>query len=166
MTVVTPVCKGHQSNIAQHLGQFQGHILNLVPGDYQYDPPQFTITIGWNLRDHFFPTEMCIGNDVYHWKLALCHKFLGGAVEMFNEAESELLEEDTVLVDAMQTLRNQMEVTQQLLASRSRGIDQTVPPITVHSKHKTAMTHEMEVDYLRIPLIRHVVKEKNSPVMG
>ena len=165
MTVVTPVCKGHQSNIAQHLGQFQGHILNLVPGDYQYDPPQFTITIGWNLRDHFFPTEMCTGNDVYHWKLALCHKFLGGAVEMFNEAESELLEEeDTVLVDAMQTLRNQMEVTQQLLASRSRGIDQTVPPITVHSKHKTAMTHEMEVDYLPIPLIRHVVKEKNPDV--
>ena len=102
MTVVTPVCKGHQSNIAQYLGQFQGHILNLVPGDYQYDPPQFTITIGWNLRDHFFPTEMCTGNDVYHWKLALCHKFLGGAVEMFNEAESELLEEeDTVLVDAV-----------------------------------------------------------------
>ena len=86
---------------------------------------------------------------------------------MFNEAESELLEEeDTVLIDAMQTLRNQMEVTQQLLASRSRGIDQTVPPVTIHSTHKTAMSHEMEVDYLPVPLIRHQVKEKNSPVMG
>ena len=108
---------------------------------------------------------MCTGNDVYHWKLALCHRFLGGAVETFNEAESKLLEEeDTVLVDVMQTLRNQMEVTQQLFASRSRGIDQTVPPVTVHSKHKTAMSHEMEVDYLPVPLIRHVVKEKNPDV--
>ena len=39
MTVVTPVCKEQQSKIAEHLGQFQGHILNLVPGDYQYDSP-------------------------------------------------------------------------------------------------------------------------------
>ena len=49
MTVVTPVCKGPQSRLAEQLGVFQGHILNLVPGDYQYVPPQFTIVIGWNL---------------------------------------------------------------------------------------------------------------------
>ena len=84
---------------------------------------------------------------------------------MFNEVESDLLEEeDTVLIDAMQTLRNQMEVTQQLLSSRSRGIDQTVPPVTVDSAQKTAMSHEMEVNYVPVPLIRHEVKEKNPDV--
>ena len=165
MTVVTPVCKGPQSHLAEELGVFQGHILNLVPGDYQYVPPQFTIVIGWNLRDHFFPTEMASPKSVYNWKLALCHKFLGGAVDMFNEVESDLLEEeDTVLIDAMQSLRNQMEVTQQLLSSSSRGIDQTVPPVTVHSAQKTAMSHEMEVNYVPVPLIRHEVKEKNPDV--
>ena len=42
------------------------------------------------------------------------------ASHISNEAESELLEEENTLhVDAMQTLRNQMEVTQQLLACRS-----------------------------------------------
>ena len=159
------LCTILSSHLAEQLGVFQGHILNLVPGDYQYVPPQFTITIGWNFRDHFFPTEIADPNSVYHWKLALCHRFLGEAVDMFNEAESELLEEeDTVLIDAMQTLRNQMEVTQQLLASRSRGIDHTVPPLTVHSGHKTAMSHEMEISYVPVPLIRHEVKDKNPDV--
>ena len=81
MTVVTPVYKGPQSHLAEQL---------------------LTIVIGWNLRDHFFPTEMASPKSVYNWKLALCHKFLGGAVDMFNEVESDLLEdEDTVLIDAM-----------------------------------------------------------------
>ena len=152
MTVVTPVIKGHQSSLAQQMGQFQGHILNLVPGDYQYEPPQFTITIGWNLRDQFFPTELCSSNEIYHWKLALSHRYLCGAIELFNETSSELLEEeDTVLVDAMHTLRNQMEVTNQLLSSRSRGREQTVPPTTVHGAKRSAMSHEMDIDYVPVP---------------
>ena len=41
MTVICPVGKPSQTQVGQSLGQFAGHILHLVPGDYQYEPPQF-----------------------------------------------------------------------------------------------------------------------------
>ena len=119
MTVVCPVGKLSQTRVGQSLGQFTGHILHLVPGEYQYEPPQFTIVIGWNQIDHFWPTELSDQNQVYEWKLALCHQYLNAAVQMFQETESQLQEEeDTVLLDAMNTLRNQMEVTRHLLHQR------------------------------------------------
>ena len=102
MTVVCPVGKPSQSKVAEELGQFSGHTLHLIPGDHQYEPPQFTLVIGWNTVDHFFPTELTGQVEVYEWKLALCNQSLNGAVQMFNETESELLEkEDTVLIHAM-----------------------------------------------------------------
>ena len=63
MTVVCPVGKPTQTKVAESLGQFAGHILHLVPGDYQYEPPQFTIVIGWNQIDHLWPTELADPNQ-------------------------------------------------------------------------------------------------------
>ena len=84
---------------------------------------------------------------------------------MFQETESQLQEEeDTVLLDAMNTLRNQMEVTRHLLHQRVKSREITVPPVTVAAQKKTAMTKELEVDYQPVPLIRHQVKEKNPDV--
>ena len=165
MTVLCPVGKSAQSTVAESLGQFAGHILHLVPGDYQYEPPQFTVVIGWNQVDHFWPTELAHPQQVYEWKLALCHQYLNGAVQMYNETESQIEEEeDTLLLDSLQTLRNQMEVTRQLLLQRVKSKEVTVPPITVLAQKKTAMTKELEVDYQPVPLIRHQVKEKNPDV--
>ena len=67
----------------------------------------------------------------------------------------------TFLLDSSQTLRNQMEVTRQLLQQRVKSKEVTVPPITVLAQKKTAMTKELEVDYQPVPLIRHQVKEKS-----
>ena len=84
---------------------------------------------------------------------------------MFQETESQLEEEeDTVLLDAMNTLRSQMEVTIHLLHQRVKSKEITVPPVTVAAQKKTAMTKELEVDYQPVPLIRHQVKEKNPDV--
>ena len=97
---------------------------------------------------------------MYEWKLAVTHKYLVGAVNMFNEIEHEVLEEeDQVLVDSMKELRDQMEVTQQLLQSRCKSKEHAVPPVTVHSQKKTAMTKEIAQDYVPVPLIRHGIKE-------
>ena len=162
ISVVGPAGRPVLSDVAESLGQFSGHILHLVPGDYQYEPPQFTIVIGWNCVEHFFCTELASQDEVYEWKLALCHQFLNGAVDMFNETESQMLEdEDTVLVKAMQDLRDQMEVTSQILHNRVKSRDVTVPPVTVHSTRKTAMTKELKVDYVPVPLLRHQVREQN-----
>ena len=161
MTVVShPGKAASSSNIAESLGQFCGHTLHLVPGDFQYEPPEFTLVIGWNCVDHFYPTQLCSSKDVYEWKLAVTHKYLVGAVNMFNEIEHEVLEEeDQVLVDSMKELRDQMEVTQQLLQSRCKSKEHAVPPVTVHSQKKTAMTKEIAQDYVPVPLIRHGIKE-------
>ena len=95
MTVVShPGKAASSSNIAESLGQFCGHTLHLVPGDFQYEPPEFTLVIGWNGLDHFYPTQLCSSKDVYEWKLAVTHKYLVGAVNMFNEIEHEVLEEE------------------------------------------------------------------------
>ena len=161
ISVVGPAGRPVLSDVAECLGQFSGHILHLVPGDYQYEPPQFTIVIGWNSVEHFFCTELASQDEVYEWKLALCHQFLNGAVDMYNETESQILEEDKVLVKAMQDLRDQMEVTSQLLHNRVKSRDATVPPVTVHSTRKTAMTKELKVDYVPVPLLRHQVREQN-----
>ena len=84
---------------------------------------------------------------------------------MFQETESQLQEEeDTVLLDVMNTLRNQMEVTRHLLHQRVKSKEITVPPVTVAAQKKTVMTKELEVDYQPVPLIRHQVKEKNPDV--
>ena len=134
----------------------------MVPGDYQYEPPQFTVVIDWNSVEHFFCTELASQDEVYEWKLALCHQFLNGAVDMYNETESQLLEEeDKVLVKSTQDLRDQMEVTSQILHNRVKSRDLTVPPVTVHSTRKTAMTKELKVDYVPVPLLRHQVREQN-----
>ena len=161
MTVVSHPGKApSSSSIAESLGQFCGHSLNLVPGDYQYEPPEFTIVIGWNGIDHFYPTELVSPKEVYEWKLALTHKYLVGAVSLFNEIEHEVLEEeDKVVVDSMKELRDQMEVTQQILKSRSRSKEHAVPPVTIHSQKKTAMTKEIAQDYVPVPLLRHSIRE-------
>ena len=65
MTVLCPVGKSAQSTVVESLGQFAGHILHLVPGDYQYEPTQFTIVIGWNQVDHFWPTELAHPQQIY-----------------------------------------------------------------------------------------------------
>ena len=137
MAVVCAVGKAAQKQVSESLHHLADNIHHLVPGDYQYKPPQFTIVIGWNQIDHFWPTELADPNQVYEWKLALCHQYLNEALQMYQETESQIQEEeDTVLLDAMQFSRDQMKVTRHLLHQRVKTKDVTVPPITVPVQKK------------------------------
>ena len=165
MTVVGPSGKTSVTTIADTLGQFSGHCIHLVPGDHQYEPPQFTVVIGWNSINHFFPTEFVDSREIFEWKMCLTHNLLSSACQLFSETEQELFEEeDTVLVDAMQTLRSQMEVTKQLLHSRGRSKLQVTPAVTQHAAKKTAMSKDIAIDYQPTPLIRHQVSEINPDI--
>ena len=128
-------------------------------------PPQFTVVIGWNSINHFFPTEFVDSREIFEWKMCLTHNLLSSACQLFSETEQELFEqEDTVLVDAMQTLRSQMEVTKQLLHSRGRSKLQVTPAVTQHAAKKTAMSKDIAIDYQPTPLIRHQVSEINPDI--
>ena len=97
--------------------------------------------------------------------MCLTHNLLSSAYQLFSETEQELFEqEDTVLVDAMQTLRDQMEVTKQLLHSRGRSGLQVTPVVTQHVAKKTAMSKDITIDYQPTPLIRHQVAEINPDI--
>ena len=86
---------------------------------------------------------------------------------MFQETETQIQEEeDTLLLDAMQTLRNQMEVTRYLLQQRIKAKEVTVHPVSVTAHKKTTMTKELQVDYEPVPFIRHQVREKNPDVFS
>ena len=165
MTLVGPSGKTTVTTIADTLGKFSGHCVHLVPGDHQYEPPQFTIVIGWNSIDHFFPTEFVNAREIFEWKMCLVHNLLSESCQLFSEVEDELFEEeDTVLVDAMVTLRDQLEVTKQLLHSRGRTKLQVAPGVTHHAAKRTAMTKDIAIDYIPTPLIRHKVAEKNPDI--
>ena len=115
--------------------------------------------------NHSFPTEFVDSREIFEWKMCLTHNLLSSACQLFSETEQELFEqEDTVLVDAMQTLRSQMEVTKQLLHSRGRSKLQVTPTVTQHAAKKTAMSKDIAIDYQPTPLIRHQVSEINLDI--
>ena len=101
--------------------------------------------------------------------MCLTHNLLLSVCHLFSETEQVLFEKP---YPPVQTLRDQMEITKQLLHFRGRFKLQGTPVVAQHSAKKTAMSKDIAIDYQPTPLTRHQVAEINpdmkmiNPIMS
>ena len=119
------------SLIGQSVANYSGHILKLLPGDYNYAFPLFPIVIVWNGENKFTPTQFTKANAVCDFKLGIVDRHLSEATALFEEVEEDL--KDPVLNQAFNHLRCQVVLTKQVLGDRMKGITHTIPPVFIRS---------------------------------
>ena len=152
-TVVGPSGKAVVSAVAKELGSFSGQCFHLVPGDFNYEPAEFTVVITWNGGHHFAPTQLLSGKDVYDFKLKVCLKHAITACNIFSEIEPDLIkEEDTVLVDSLYDMRKQLEVVKQLVSARAGNVGTSiVPDVQIPAVKPSPMTKYIPPGYVQLP---------------
>ena len=152
-TVVGPSGKAVVSAVAKELGSFSGQCFHLVPGDFNYEPAEFTVVITWNGEHHFAPTQLLSGKDVYDFKLKVCLKHAITACNIFSEIEPDLIkEEDTLLVDSVYDMRKQLEVVKQLVSARSGNVGTSiVPDVQIPPLKPSQMTKHIPSTYVQLP---------------
>ena len=136
VAVVTP---GGQpvSAMGRSVASYSGHILKLVPGDFQWSLPQFPIVIVWNGSDTFTPTQFVKANAVTDWKIGVIGRYLGEAIKLFEEVEEDVVHSHKpALLKSFRNLRNSTIVTDMLLADTVAGHSQNIPPVSYGPKKR------------------------------
>ena len=148
-----PSGKAVVSAVAKELGSFSGQCFHLVPGDFNYEPAEFTVVITWNGGHHFAPTQILSGKDVYDFKLKVCLKHAITACNIFSEIEPDLIkEEDTLLVDSLYDMRKQLEVVKQLVSARAGNVGTSiVPDVQIPAVKPSPMTKYIPPGYVQLP---------------
>ena len=148
------------SAMGRSVANYSGHILKLVPGDHQYAFPLFAVVIIWNGHDKFTPTQFIKANAVRDWKLGILTRHLTEAIKLFEEVEGDLHDkEDPSLFDSFFELRDQVNVTSQILGDRTKGRAHTIPPVEYGARSGTTsdLTYPIPKGYVPTPFIRHDV---------
>ena len=143
------------SLIGRSVANYSGHILKLVPGDYNYAFPLFPIVIVWNGENKFTPTQFTKANAVCDFKLGIVDRHLSEATALFEEVEEDL--KDPVLNQSFNDLRCQVVLTKQVLGDRMKGITHTIPPVAYGPRTGTTsdLTYQFPKGYVPTPFIRH-----------
>ena len=153
--VITP---GGQplTGMALSICNYSGHILKLVPGDHNYELPQFSIVITWNGKDKFCPTQCTKPNHLADWKLGIMDRHLTEAMKLFEEVEGNLYNsEDPTVLNSLHDLRRQTHLTKQILGDRMKGQKHLIPPVLFQARKATTsdMTYPVPEGYVALPLI-------------
>ena len=146
--------------MGRSVANYSGHILKLVPGDHQYAILLFAVVIIWNGHDKFTPTQFIKANAVRDWKLGILTRHLTEAIKLFKEVEGDLHDkEDPSLFDSFLELRDQVNVTFQILGDRTKGRAHTIPPVEYGARSGTTsdLTYPIPKGYVPTPFIRHDV---------
>ena len=104
------------SAIGRSVANFSGHILKLVPGDFNYAFPLFPIVIIWNGETKFTPTQFTKANAICNWKLGIIDRHLSEAINLFEEVEGDL--KNPTLNQSFNYLQCQVVETKQILGDR------------------------------------------------
>ena len=123
------------SAIGRSVANFSGHILKLVPGDFNYAFPLFPIVIIWNGETKFTPTQFTKANAICNWKLGIIDRHLSEAINLFEEVEGDL--KNPTLNQSFNYLRCQVVETKQILGDRVRGISHMIPPVSYSPRSGT-----------------------------
>ena len=145
------------SAIGRSVANFSGHILKLVPGDFNYAFPLFPIVIIWNGETKFTPTQFTKANAICNWKLGIIDRHLSEAINLFEEVEGDL--KNPTLNQSFNYLRCQVVETKQILGDRVRGISHTIPPVSYGPRSGTTsdLTYQFPKGYVPTPFIRHEI---------
>ena len=159
VAVVTP---GGQpvSAMGRSVASYSGHILKLVPGDFQWSLPQFPIVIVWNGSDTFTPTQFVKANAVTDWKMGVIGRHLGEAIKLFEEVEEDVVHSHKpALLKSFRNLRNSTIVTDMLLGDTVVGHSQNIPPVSYGPKKGTSthLTYHVDPHYIPQAEFRHDV---------
>ena len=143
------------SAIGRSVANFSGHILKLVPGDFNYAFPLFPIVIIWNGETKFTPTQFTKANAICNWKLGIIDRHLSEAINLFEEVEGDL--KNPTLNQSFNYLRCQVVETKQILGDRVKGISHTIPPVSYGPRSGTTsdLTYQFPKGYVPTPFIRH-----------
>ena len=143
------------SAIGCSVANFSGHILKLVPGDFNYAFPLFPIVILWNGETKFTPTQFTKANAICNWKLGSIDRHLSEAINLFEEVEGDL--KNPTLNQSFNYLQCQVVETKQILGDRVRGISHTIPPVSYGPRSGTTsdLTYQFPKGYVPTPFIRH-----------
>ena len=142
--------------MALSICNYSGHILKLVPGDHNYELPQFSIVITWNGKDKFCPTQCTKPNHLADWKLGIMDRHLTEAMKLFEEVEGNLYNsEDPTVLNSLHDLRRQTHLTKQILGDRMKGQKHLIPPVLFQARKATTsdMTYPVPEGYVALPLI-------------
>ena len=142
--------------MALSICNYSGHILKLVPGDHNYELPQFSIVITWNGKDKFCPTQCTKPNHLANWKLGIMDRHLTEAMKLFEEVEGNLYSsEDPTVLESLNDLRRQTHLTKQVLGDRMKGQKHLIPPVLFQARKATTsdMTYPVPEGYVPLPLI-------------
>ena len=143
------------SAIGCSVANFSGHILKLVPGDFNYAFPLFPIVIIWNGETKFTPTQFTKANAICNWKLGIIDRHLSEAINLFEEVEGDL--KNPTLNQSFNYLQCQVVETKQILGDRVKGISHTIPPVSYGPRSGTTsdLTYQFPKGYVPTPFIRH-----------
>ena len=143
------------SVIGRSVANFSGHILKLVPGDFNYAFPLFPIVIIWNGETKFTPTQFTKANAICNWKLGIIDRHLSEAINLFEEVEGDL--KNPTLNQSFNYLQCQVVETKQILGDRVKGISHTIPPVSYGPRSGTTsdLTYQFPKGYVPTPFIRH-----------
>ena len=143
------------SAIGRSVANFSGHILKLVPGDFNYAFPLFPIVIIWNGETKFTPTQFTKANAICSWKLGIIDRHLSEAINLFEEVEGDL--KNPTLNQSFNYLWCQVVETKQILGYRVKGISHTIPPVSYGPRSGTTsdLTYQFPKGYVPTPFIRH-----------
>ena len=142
--------------MALSICNYSGHILKLVPGDHNYELPQFSIVITWNGKDKFCPTQCTKPNHLADWKLGIMDQHLTEAMKLFEEVEGNLYNsEDPTVLNSLHDLRRQTHLTKQIWGNRMKGQKHLIPPVLFQARKATTsdMTYPVPEGYVPLPLI-------------
>ena len=146
--------------MGRSVASYSGHILKLVPGDFQWSLPQFPIVIVWNGSDTFMPTQFVKANAVTDWKMGVIGRHLGEAIKLFEEVEEDVVHSHKpALLKFFRNLRNSTIVTDMLLGDTVAGHSQNIPPVSYGPKKGTSthLTYHVDPHYIPQAEFRHDV---------
>ena len=143
------------SAIGRSVDNFSGHILKLVPGDFNYAFPLFPIVIIWNGETKFTPTQFTKANAICNWKLGIIDRHLSETINLFEELEGDL--KNLTLNQSFNYLQCQVVETKQILGDRVKGISHMIPPVSYGPRSGTTsdLTYQFPKGYVPTPFIRH-----------
>ena len=92
------VCPGKSPVTVQEkaMAQTSGHSIHLLPGDIQYDNPDFMVVIASNGYRHYTPTQFWQSKALVNWRLSLIGRHFTAAMDIFNVIEDDMLDKNLV----------------------------------------------------------------------
>ena len=136
------------------MAQTSGHSLHLLPGDHQYDNPEFAILIVSNGYRQYCPTQFAQSRSLINWRLSLIGRHLTSAMDIFNVIEEDLGNDN--LIRCFEELRVNITDCKQLLGAAQKGTSATVPDVHLgpNPAEITSATRQFPQAFEPAPLIR------------